>query len=569
MKKGLAGGAMSLGLLALAYFGWTAIEQEDPVTDTSVIVDQVALSPTTDATTDATTETAATSAGQSAEVTPSENSTTAETTGQTNAETVTASDSTGISAAQAEAEAAEAAKAEAEAAEAARAEAEAAEAAKAEAEAAQAKAEEEAAAQAAAEAEAAKRLPRFDLVRIDADGQTVIAGKAAPGSRVEVLLDGEVIAEADADSAGAFISIVTTPLSGEAQQLQLRTALPRTEPEQQDVAASSTSSDSSASESATDGAETAAQAEQSVEEPVVAVAPAPAPPELTAPETEGDPAGPQTASQQAAVATNAETEASTETAALSDSQQAATDEPVPGLTSPPAQVEPSVEQEQSAPAAADQTEVARAQPAQPAPEPAEAPAAQQDPAYAVSAPVIILPSSSADQAPALVQPTEDRVALLQPQGKALSVTLDAISYGETGAVQLNGRGAPGNSVRIYGNGDRLGDTGVAENGTWAWALARERALGIRLFRFDELDQGGAVASRVETPFTYESLSPKVVRQREVVIQRGNNLWSIAEQYYGEGLQFSVIYGANSDLIRDPDLIYPGQVFSVPELVDAE
>ena len=47
------------------------------------------------------------------------------------------------------------------------------------------------------------------------------------------------------------------------------------------------------------------------------------------------------------------------------------------------------------------------------------------------------------------------------------------------------------------------------------------------------------------------------------------LWRIAEQYYGAGIRYSVIYGANSKLIRDPDLIYPGQVFVVPELIDAD
>ena len=46
------------------------------------------------------------------------------------------------------------------------------------------------------------------------------------------------------------------------------------------------------------------------------------------------------------------------------------------------------------------------------------------------------------------------------------------------------------------------------------------------------------------------------------------LLRIAEQFYGEGIRYSLIYGANTELIRDPDLIYPGQEFSIPELVDA-
>ena len=49
----------------------------------------------------------------------------------------------------------------------------------------------------------------------------------------------------------------------------------------------------------------------------------------------------------------------------------------------------------------------------------------------------------------------------------------------------------------------------------------------------------------------------------IVVQPGNNLWTIAEQRYGEGLRYTQIFRANSDQIRDPDLIYPGQVFTLP------
>ena len=49
-----------------------------------------------------------------------------------------------------------------------------------------------------------------------------------------------------------------------------------------------------------------------------------------------------------------------------------------------------------------------------------------------------------------------------------------------------------------------------------------------------------------------------------VVQPGNSLWRIARRSYGEGLRYTVIYEANKDHIRDPDLIYPGQVFVIPQ-----
>ena len=49
----------------------------------------------------------------------------------------------------------------------------------------------------------------------------------------------------------------------------------------------------------------------------------------------------------------------------------------------------------------------------------------------------------------------------------------------------------------------------------------------------------------------------------VVIQPGNNLWRISRVIYGRGIEYTVIYQANRDQIRDPDLIYPGQIFLTP------
>lgn len=50
----------------------------------------------------------------------------------------------------------------------------------------------------------------------------------------------------------------------------------------------------------------------------------------------------------------------------------------------------------------------------------------------------------------------------------------------------------------------------------------------------------------------------------VIIRRGDTLWRISRRVYGRGIRYSTIYLANQDQISDPDRIWPGQVFSVPE-----
>lgn len=47
------------------------------------------------------------------------------------------------------------------------------------------------------------------------------------------------------------------------------------------------------------------------------------------------------------------------------------------------------------------------------------------------------------------------------------------------------------------------------------------------------------------------------------VQKGDSLWKIAERQYGDGSQWRRIYEANRDQISDPDLIHPGQTFTIP------
>ena len=49
-----------------------------------------------------------------------------------------------------------------------------------------------------------------------------------------------------------------------------------------------------------------------------------------------------------------------------------------------------------------------------------------------------------------------------------------------------------------------------------------------------------------------------------VVTRGDSLWRISESTYGQGIRYPTIYNANRDNIRDPDLIYPGQIFVLPK-----
>jgi nucleoid-associated protein YgaU len=63
----------------------------------------------------------------------------------------------------------------------------------------------------------------------------------------------------------------------------------------------------------------------------------------------------------------------------------------------------------------------------------------------------------------------------------------------------------------------------------------------------------------------ETTAPKLQHaDGAVIIRRGDSLWRISRRVYGHGIRYSTIYLANQKQISDPDRIWPGQVFTVPE-----
>ena len=190
------------------------------------------------------------------------------------------------------------------------------------------------------------------------------------------------------------------------------------------------------------------------------------------------------------------------------------------------------------------------------------------------------PNTDVDQAPAAISPeqvvilrsTEDGVSRLNPGPQVVdSVALDTISYDDAGEIQLTGRAQINSgSVRVYLNNKPVAELPVQEDGSWRGDLPRVDT-GVYTLRVDEVGTAGRVTSRIETPFKRESpenlasATTNPVRDASsVTVQAGATLWAIARDRYGEGLLYVQVFEANRDRIRDPDLIYPGQVFVLPD-----
>ena len=278
--------------------------------------------------------------------------------------------------------------------------------------------------------------PSFDIVKVDPSGHAVIAGRAQPGAKVQVLDNGNRLGEVTADDRGEWVVVPTNPIAPGDRRLTLEATDPAT-----------------------------GTKSKSVDTVALAVAPPNANPAANA-----NPASPGTVA-------------------------------------------------------------------------------------------VLLPSNA----------NEPAQALQTPGGRNSGLSLDTAEYNSTGELMLSGHAKPGATLRLYADNRPLATVTADDQGKWSDVSAPPQGQnsGKVELRVDELGANGSVAQRIAEPFeppaasTAPSAGASIPTGRYTV-QTGNSLWVIARQAYGRGQHFTVIFGANKDHIRDPNLIYPGQVITVPK-----
>lgn len=76
-----------------------------------------------------------------------------------------------------------------------------------------------------------------------------------------------------------------------------------------------------------------------------------------------------------------------------------------------------------------------------------------------------------------------------------------------------------------------------------------------------------VSKSTAKPMVKAVAAPKITKNpkapKTYTVKRGDTLWGIAKRFYGNGTKYSTIYNANRSKVRNPNLIYPGQVLTIP------
>jgi nucleoid-associated protein YgaU len=216
-------------------------------------------------------------------------------------------------------------------------------------------------------------------------------------------------------------------------------------------------------------------------------------------------------------------------------------------------------------------------PTKPAPAPSSAPVAPSPPAataLVVAVPRAGLGSAGTDsggssllQAPqGAPMPAPTQLASGKPADPPAppgGVSVETMDYDPVGRVALGGRAGPNSHVQLYLDNILVGSAHTDPQGHWRLTPDKLIDPGLYTLRADEVSEAGKVVARAELPVQVSTLPTDMTDGRSVVVQPGNSLWRLARRTLGDGMLYTTIYAANRDQIRNPDLIYPGQIFAVP------
>jgi LysM repeat protein len=167
-----------------------------------------------------------------------------------------------------------------------------------------------------------------------------------------------------------------------------------------------------------------------------------------------------------------------------------------------------------------------------------------------------------------MNPDGSSTVLQKPGGvSSIKLSVDTVDYDEGGRLSITGSSYPNSMVQIYLDNKLIGHARTGEDkglGKGIWAMNPDDPVksGLYTLRADQIGTDGKVIQRIEFPFSRANPTDKITDENKIVVQPGNSLWRLARSNYGKGNRYTVIFEANKDQIKDPNLIYPGQVLKL-------
>ena len=140
----------------------------------------------------------------------------------------------------------------------------------------------------------------------------------------------------------------------------------------------------------------------------------------------------------------------------------------------------------------------------------------------------------------------------------------SLSWKTNGELVIDGVSRGGVRVVATAAGRSFAEAAVAEGGAWRMTGKVDAGRASRMMSFALHDGEGNIVATYELPVATRDLSQGLDGSKLVIVQQGDALWRIAYRSYGEGIKYVDIVRRNAAAIDDPDLIFPNQIFAIPE-----
>lgn len=458
----------------------------------------------------------------------------------------------------------------------------------------------------------AAQLPTFDVLRVEPDGSAVIAGKAQPGSQLEIVNKGEVIAKTPVEGSGDFAAVLDNPLPPGDHELVLRAT-------GKDGKVSESSEVATVSVPAQKNGDLLAMVTTPGKASRVLTMPEAAPPALQAQATPPAANGTQTPANAVQSGNAAPANATPETASVRvtavefDGSKIYIAGSAPAGTTIRALVDDTRVGESKAEASGSfvvegdiqlsvgshiitaealdasgkvtvRVRVPFSRPetdqATVAMQPSGVPAAQQNATASGKAPAAVTDQAAFEALRTEVSKAFGILSGLFKDGR--TPTLDEVAAAKSATVialrslsefRTAASADPAFTAFVAGISHKARSLLSLVEALPSDVAAVGKAISGLTARFEELNASAPVTSApadAATPATDASgtktfeQAPLAHSDSAVIIRRGDTLWQISRRVYGQGVRYTTIYLANQQQIQNPDLIEPGQIFDVPE-----
>jgi nucleoid-associated protein YgaU len=152
----------------------------------------------------------------------------------------------------------------------------------------------------------------------------------------------------------------------------------------------------------------------------------------------------------------------------------------------------------------------------------------------------------------------------QAKSQIAALVPSAIVWRDASRILISGKSRGGVRVAVNDAKGQFGEALVLADGAWQVSGSLDMDIAVNHLRFTLFDDANHTIGRYDLPIKARDLAKGQDGSPLIVVNKGDMLWRIAYHQLGEGIKYVDIVRRNEQDIINPDLIYPKQIFAVPQ-----